>query len=64
MGKSILLNTKQVAERIGLSVSQVRRMAKSGLIKASKVGTEYVIYESDLKNIKRKRSLKKLDHSE
>jgi excisionase family DNA binding protein len=58
-GKNMLLNIKQVAQRIGLSISHVRRMAANGTIKAEKVGTEYVIYESDLKNIKPRRPYKK-----
>ena len=53
--KDVFLNTRQVAERIGLSVSQVRRLINSNLIKSQKIGTEYIINENDIKNIVRRK---------
>jgi len=38
-----MYSTKEAAERIGLSQEQVRLLARSGLIKAKKLGHDWVI---------------------
>jgi len=52
-----LLSPKEVAKKYNFSVSQIRRLAQQGVIKAKKVGKNYVIYESSLKSLKRRRSV-------
>lgn len=55
----VLLSTQEIAERFGFSVSQIRRLIREGLLKAEKVGFCYVINEKHVKNLKRRRKLKK-----
>lgn len=57
-GRIVLLNTKQVAERFNLSESHVRLLLRKGRIRGQKIGTDYVINESDLKKVKRKKDKK------
>lgn len=56
-GTNCLMNTKQVSELTGLSTTQIRRMARSGEIKAERIGTEWLIRMSVAKSIKRRRKL-------
>ena len=44
-----LLSTKEVAERLGLSVQRVQAMVKAGRLPAQMIGGTYIIKESDLK---------------
>jgi len=53
----MLLSPKEVAEILGFSVSQVRRLICQGLIKAEKVGSYYAIDPRKIPNLKRRRSL-------
>jgi len=50
-----LLNPEEIAKRVGLSSSQIRRLIREGVIKAEKVGWSYVVNEKDIKNLKRRR---------
>lgn len=45
-----LYTTEQVAELLQVSVITVRRYIKSGKLKASKIGKDYRIKESDIDN--------------
>jgi excisionase family DNA binding protein len=40
-----MYSTKEAAERMGLSQEQVRLLARSGLIKAKKLGHDWVILD-------------------
>ena len=44
-----LLNTKQAAEKLGISPNRVRQLVRREQLPAEKVGRDYVIKESDLK---------------
>lgn len=43
-----MLNTAQVAERLGISPQRVRALISSGTIPAERVGRDWVIREEDL----------------
>jgi excisionase family DNA binding protein len=47
----ILLNTAQVAERLGISVRRVRALIAEGTLKAHQLGREYAIEESALASV-------------
>ena len=47
-----LLTTKDVAEKLGVSVRRVQAMITDGNLPATKLGRDYVIKESDLKFVK------------
>jgi len=47
-----MYSTKEAAERLGLSQDHVKRLAKDKVIKAEKVGRDWVVLEL---NYKRKR---------
>lgn len=56
-----LLSVSQAAARLGLKVAMVRRHCQRGNLKATKVGKQWVITETDLevfKQIPRKRGPK------
>jgi len=53
-----LVSPSELAKRLGFSTSQIRRLIREGLIKAKKIGNFYAIDEKDIKNIKRRRSIK------
>ena len=55
MNKRALYSTKEAAERLGLSADHVKVLARKGLIKAKKLGHDWVILEL---NYTRKRKLK------
>lgn len=44
-----LLTTKEVAERLGVSIRRIQALITSGNLPATKLGRDYVIKESDLK---------------
>ena len=44
-----LLSTKEVAEKLGVSVQRVQAMVKAGRLPAQMIGGTYIIKESDLK---------------
>jgi len=46
-----LYTTKQAAEVLQVSVITIRRYIKSGKLKASKIGKDYRIKESDIENL-------------
>lgn len=49
---SKLLNTKQAAEKLEVSIRRVQALITKKQLEAVKVGRDYVIRESDLDNIK------------
>jgi excisionase family DNA binding protein len=46
------LTTKQVAEKLGVSVGRVRQMVADGQIPATKIGRDNFIKETDLELVK------------
>lgn len=46
-----LLNTDQVAKRLGISVRRVRALIEEGTLIAHQIGREYAIEESALDNV-------------
>ncbi|HJR05885.1 MAG TPA: helix-turn-helix domain-containing protein [Pyrinomonadaceae bacterium] len=44
-----LLTTKQVAERLGVSIGRIHQLINEGRLPAEKLGRDYVIREEDLK---------------
>jgi len=44
-----LLSTKEVAERLGVSVQRVQALVKAGRLPAQMIGGTYIIKEADLK---------------
>lgn len=57
----MILGSKQIAEQTGLSQAHVRRLLRSGYIKANKIGRTYIVDEKDVTHLKRRRSLNKKD---
>jgi excisionase family DNA binding protein len=46
------LTTKQVAERLGLTIRRIQALVTSGRLPAQKFGRDYQIKEKDLKLVK------------
>ncbi len=44
-----LLTTKQVAERLGISIARVHQLINEGRLPAEKIGRDYLIKDDDLK---------------
>lgn len=51
-----LITTKQAAKKLKYTPEHVRRLIRDGELKAQRMGHEYIIEESALKSVKRKRS--------
>lgn len=47
-----MMNTKEAAEKLGVSLRRVQQLITEGTIPAHKVGRDYVILEKDLEGIK------------
>lgn len=47
------LNTKEAAERLGLTLRAVQKMIEAGRLEAHKVGRDYIIRADALDNVKR-----------
>ena len=47
-----MLNTKEVAEKLNVSLRRVQQMITAGTLPAQKVGRDYVILEKDLDSVK------------
>ena len=43
MNEDVLLSTKEAADRLGLSQDHVRLLARKGIIKAKRLGHDWVI---------------------
>lgn len=43
-----LMNTKEAAARLGLSIPRVKQLIRAGRLKATKVGRDWVIDSADL----------------
>lgn len=52
------LTTTMAAHLLGFSSDYVRRLCSKGVIKAQKLGHDWIMSESAIKNIKRKRKMK------
>jgi excisionase family DNA binding protein len=50
-----LLTTKQVAERLGITIRRIQALVTSGRLPANKFGRDYLIKEADLKLIKNRK---------
>ena len=50
-----LLTTKQVAERLGISLSRVHQLINEERLPAQKVGRDYVVKEEDLKLVEERK---------
>ena len=50
-----LLTTKEVSEKLGVSVGRVRQMVADGQLPATKIGRDNFIKETDLKLVKERR---------
>jgi excisionase family DNA binding protein len=50
-----LLTTKQVAERLGVSIGRIHQLINEGRLPAEKLGRDYVIREGDLKLVEDRR---------
>ena len=46
------LTTKQVAERLGVTIRRIQALVTSGRLPAQKFGRDYMINEKDLKLVK------------
>ena len=44
-----LLTTKEVAQRLGVSIRRVQAMITAGRLPATRLGRDYVVNEKDLK---------------
>lgn len=47
-----MLNTKEAAEKLNISLRRVQQMITSGTLPAQKVGRDYIILEADLDKVK------------
>ena len=47
-----LLSTKQVAEKLGVSVPRIRQLILTGQLPSQQIGRDHLIKESDLMSIK------------
>ena len=45
------LTTKEIAEKLNVSVRRVRQYIENNQLKAEKIGRDYMVRESELKNI-------------
>lgn len=52
MKQNELLTTKQVAERLGVSIGRVQQMVADGQLPATKIGRDNFIKETDLSLVK------------
>lgn len=46
-----MLNTKEVAGRLGISLRRVQQMIEEKTLPAQKIGRDYVIMDGDLKSV-------------
>ncbi len=51
-----LLNTKEASEKLNVSAIRIRQLIQQGRIPATKVGRDYVIQESDLKDLAQRKN--------
>lgn len=50
-----LLTTKEVAEKLGVSIRRIQAMITEKSLPATKIGRDYVIKESDLSLVKNRK---------
>jgi excisionase family DNA binding protein len=48
---SEFLTTKEIAEKLSVSVRRVRQYIENNQLKAEKIGRDYMVRENELKNI-------------
>ncbi len=46
-----MCNTKEAAEKLGVSIRRVQQMITEGTLSANKVGRDFIILEKDLENV-------------
>jgi excisionase family DNA binding protein len=46
-----MLSTKEVSEKLGVSIRRVQQMISEGTLPANKVGRDFIILEKDLENV-------------
>ena len=57
-----LLTCQMAAKHLGFTSDYIRRLCWEGKIFATKIGTDWLIPVSSLKNLKRKRTKKELEN--
>jgi len=55
-----LISCAIAAERLGYSTDYIRKLCQHGKIKAQKINTDWLMYEGDIKDIKRQRPKKEV----
>ena len=50
-----MLTTKEVAERLGVTVRRVQALIQDGQLPAQKVGRDYLVKEKDLKLVEERK---------
>ena len=46
-----ILNTKETAQKLGVSIRRVQQMIEEKTLPAQKVGRDYIVLEKDLENV-------------
>jgi excisionase family DNA binding protein len=64
MAKNKLLSTAMAAAKLGFSADYVRRLCGDGKIKATKLSSDWLIDEKDIRDIKRQRKIRETEHGE
>lgn len=49
-----MMNTKEAANRLGLTVQRIRQLIHQGDLRATKVGRDWIISEKDLDRLTRR----------
>lgn len=55
-----MLTTKMAGEILGFTANHIRRLCSKGIIKAEKLGHDWMLKKSSIEDIKRKRSPKEI----
>lgn len=59
MKRARLLSSAMVAKILGFSPDYIRKLCANGTIRAERLGHDWLIFERDIKNVKRQRKPKK-----
>lgn len=52
----MLISTKDAAKKLGYTPSHVRRLIRTGVLKAQMIAHDYILDSKELKKVKRRRS--------